>query len=191
MRRIECFSMSDASTIAAFVSEFSKLKGSAERALSQLSDADLYFRLSDDQNSIAVILKHMSGNLRSRFTQFLTADGEKPDRDRDSEFIEQQLPRAQIMADWESAWKTLFDTLLSLAPADLSRTVTIRQEPHTAVSAITRQLAHHAYHVGQIILLAKHIKGPGWQYITIPRGQSRQFNERMDAAYAKSNLPRP
>jgi hypothetical protein len=118
----------------------------------------------------------MAGNMRSRFTDFLTTDGEKPDRNREGEFEEQNVSRQQIMAWWEEGWRTVFDALSPLTDADLSRTVMIRNEPHTVFAAINRQTAHYAYHVGQILLIAKHIRGEGWTYLSIPPGGSEQFN---------------
>lgn len=163
--------------------EFAKLKRNAELAVGQLSDDQLHARLDDDANSIAVIMKHMAGNFRSRFTDFLSSDGEKSWRHRDNEFVEEPaLSRNDLMARWEVGWKVLFDALAALSDADLQRTVAIRGEPHSVFAALNRQTSHHANHVGQILLLARHFKGPGWQYITIPRGRSEQFNRQMQAA---------
>jgi hypothetical protein len=157
--------------------DFLSLKTLGERAFAQLADADFFWRLDNDANSIYVIIKHLAGNMVSRWTDLLTSDGEKPDRDRDGEFVEQVVPRAEIMAAWERGWSCLFDALGRLSGSDLMRTVYIRREPHTVLEAILRQLSHYAYHVGQIITLAKHIKGENWQCLSIPRGQSRQFNQ--------------
>lgn len=162
--------------LAAIVREFHYLKRLGERAMGQLGEADFHYRLHGDANSIAVIVKHLHGNMLSRFTDFLTTDGEKPTRDRDREFVEDSPPRQQVMERWESGWQCVFGALASLSDADLGRTVTIRTEPHTAFQAINRQTSHYGYHIGQIVLLARYIKGEAWQYITVPRGQSQQFN---------------
>jgi hypothetical protein len=149
----------------------------AEGALAQLRDDELFLQLDPESNSAAVLMKHISGNIRSRLTHFLTADGEKPDRHRDQEFeIAASTTRAQLMEMWEAAWKVAFDTIASLNPADLERTVTIRGEPLTALQAVHRAVAHYAYHVGQIVFLAKHIRGAEWKTLSIARGQSEQFN---------------
>jgi hypothetical protein len=162
--------------------EFRKLKRMAERAMEQLQEQDLLYRLNADANSIAVIVKHLAGNMNSRFTDFLTSDGEKPARDRDGEFVDEALSREQMMAMWESGWAVVFGAIAPLADTDLAKTITIRGEPHSVFKALNRQTSHYAYHVGQIVLLAKHIKlsrGEPWNYLTIPRGQSEQFNQRM------------
>jgi hypothetical protein len=164
--------------LSACVEEFHKLKQMAERAMEQLEEPDFHFRLHDDANSIGVIVKHLAGNMRSRFGDFVTSDGEKPGRDRDSEFIEDRIPREEIMNLWEGGWAVVFGALSPLSDSDLSRMVTIRGEPHTVFKAINRQTAHYGYHVGQIVLLARHIKGSEWKYLTIPRGQSEQFNTK-------------
>jgi len=168
-----------AAVLEALVGEFGRYKRTAERALDQLRDEDFFVRLNDRQNSIYVIVKHMAGNMRSRWTDFLTSDGEKPDRHRDDEFIEQSVPREQILRMWEEGWQCTFAALSELREGDLLKTVTIRGEPMTAVSAITRQVAHYAHHVGQIILIANHIKGPDWKWLTIPPGQSETYSRRM------------
>jgi hypothetical protein len=167
--------------LSAIVKEFRKTKQMAERAFEQLDDADFTFRLNADQNSLYVIVKHLSGNMISRWTDFLTSDGEKPGRDRDEEFAEPAGPvfRADVLALWDRGWSCVFSALEGLTDADLGRTVYIRTEPHSVFEAINRQTAHYAYHVGQIVLLAKHVKGPDWKYITIPRGRSDQFNRKM------------
>lgn len=149
----------------------------AEGAFAQLSD-DEFFRLIDPEaNSVALIVKHMAGNMRSRFTDFLTTDGEKPDRNRDTEFeMTPGTTRAEVMEWWERGWQIVFGAHESLRPEDIGRTVTIRGEPHTVLQAINRQVAHYAYHVGQIVFLAKHLKSSEWKSLSIPRGQSQQFN---------------
>lgn len=145
----------------------------AEGAIVQVDDAQLHAQIDPDSNSIAIVMRHLSGNMRSRFTDFLTTDGEKPDRNRDSEFDEHFLPtRGQLMQLWEVGWQIVFNTLGSLQPSDLLRTVTVRGEPLSVLQAINRQVAHYAYHVGQIVFLAKHLKGPAWKTLSIPKGQS-------------------
>jgi uncharacterized damage-inducible protein DinB len=149
----------------------------AEGAISQLRDDELLLQLDPESNSVAVLMKHIAGNIRSRFTDFLTTDGEKPDRHRDQEFeIVPGVTRAQLMEMWEAGWTILFDTISSLQSSDLQRTVTIRGEPLSVLQAMHRAVAHYAYHVGQIVYLAKHIRGAEWKSLSIPRGQSEQFN---------------
>jgi hypothetical protein len=156
---------------------FASQKRSAEKAIVQLPDDLLHVPLDENTNSVAVIMRHMAGNLRSRFTDFLTTDGEKPARNRDGEFVlDAQTPREQIMADWESGWRVLFNTLASLTPRDLTATVTIREEPYGVIDALHRALAHQAYHVGQITQLARFLAKDHWKTITIPRGGSDAFN---------------
>src|SRR5687768_6473321 len=166
--------------------QFGKIKKHVEDALAQVTDDDLNKPLDPESNSLALILKHMAGNMRSRFTDFLTSDGEKPDRDRDSEFVEEILPREQILSMWERGWACVFDAVASMKGDDLSRTVTVRLEPMTAAAAIARQVAHYGYHVGQITLLGKHFVGKDWKYITIPRGGTKDFNRRMGMERGKS-----
>jgi hypothetical protein len=156
--------------------QFAKLRSTAERAMAQVQDGDFAKLLDGENNSIAIVVKHVSGNLRSRCTDFLTSDGEKPDRDRDREFeLRPEDTRMRLSRDWAAAWDLLARTVDSLTPDDLGRTVTIRAEPHTVGQALNRHLSHLAYHVGQIVLLAKHWVGPDWQTLTIARGQSRAF----------------
>ncbi|HEV3052224.1 MAG TPA: DUF1572 family protein [Longimicrobium sp.] len=152
----------------------------ADDAMAQVDDAQFFASLGDEENGIALIVKHMAGNLRSRWTDFLTSDGEKPDRDRDAEFeVHGGDGRAALLEAWERGWATFLGTLDSLTPEDLERTVHIRGEPHTVIRAVDRGVAHACYHVGQIVLLAKHFAGPAWRTLSIPRGQSRQFNATM------------
>jgi hypothetical protein len=156
--------------------QFARLRSSAERAMAQVGDGDFARLLDGENNSIAITVKHVSGNLRSRCTDFLTSDGEKPDRDRDGEFeLRPEDTRMRLLRDWAQAWDLLAGTVASLTPDDLGRTVTIRAEPHTVGQALNRHLSHLAYHVGQIVLLARHWVGADWQTLTIPRGQSRTF----------------
>jgi hypothetical protein len=158
------------------VRTFHNYKTLGDSALSQIADPDLHTLLDPDANSVAVIMKHLSGNLRSRFTEFLTTDGEKPDRDRDAEFeVAERASRADINERWEAAWAIAFASLESLTRDDLERTVTIRGEPFLVVEALNRLATHAAYHVGQIVLLAKHFAGPSWRSLSIPKGQSRQY----------------
>jgi Protein of unknown function (DUF1572) len=152
-------------------------KRMGEGAIAQLSDEELFHCIDAESNSVAIVVKHIAGNMRSRFTDFLTADGEKPNRHRDTEFIlDSDTTRADVINCWEQGWKTVFDALGSLRPEDVTRTVTIRNEPHTVLQAINRQIAHYAQHIGQIVFLAKHLKGPEWTTLSIPRGKSEEFN---------------
>jgi Protein of unknown function (DUF1572) len=153
-----------------------KLKAQADKALGQIDHDHFFSVLDPEANSIALIMKHMAGNMRSRWTDFLNADGEKPDRDRDREFIiDADDTQARILSMWEEGWRALFAALSSLAIEDLGKTVSIRGEAHTVVEAINRQMTHYAGHVGQIVLLAKHYAGPKWRSLSIPRGQSKSF----------------
>jgi len=155
----------------------------AERAMAQLADADLHRALGPGENSIAVIVQHIAGNQLSRWTDFLATDGEKPDRDREGEFEERRLPRAELLVLWERGWAALFAALEPLGPADLARVVTIRGEPHTVLRAVMRQVSHYAQHVGQIVLLARHHAGERWTSLSIPRGGSADFNRTMSAKH--------
>jgi hypothetical protein len=156
--------------------EFRKYKRFAEKAIAQVGDDEFFRRLDPESNSIALIMKHISGNLRSRWRDFLTTDGEKPDRNRDSEFeMEDADTRDGILERWEAGWKLLFDALSPLTDDDLRKTVVIRGEPHTVVQAINRQLTHYASHIGQIVFLAKHLAGERWKTLSIPRGKSRDY----------------
>jgi hypothetical protein len=150
--------------------QFTRLKKLAEDALAQVSDEELLVTLDPESNSLAIIVKHMAGNLRSRFTDFLTTDGEKPNRNRDGEFeLADPADRAAVFADWESGWSRLFETLDGLTPEDLLRDVYIRSERHSVIQALDRQMTHHAYHVGQIVFLAKHLRSADWHTLSIPR----------------------
>jgi uncharacterized protein DUF1572 len=154
-----------------------KLKSQADKSLAQIDDAHLFAVLDPESNSIALIMKHMSGNMRSRWTDFLTSDGEKPDRDRDTEFEPGAGDtRARTLAAWEDGWSRVFEAVSSLSPEDLGRNVRIRGEAHSVLEAITRQTTHYAAHVGQIVLLAKHYAGPRWQSLSIPKGKSKDFD---------------
>jgi hypothetical protein len=158
---------------------FRTLKDLADRALAQARDEDLKVVLDPESNSLSAIVLHMGGNLRSRWTDFLTTDGEKPDRDRDSEFEPGGISRQNLLARWEDGWGRLFATLASLTDEDLTKTVTIRAEPHSVIQAIERSLAHAAYHVGQIVFLAKHLASGNWTTLSVPRGGTKAFNEKM------------
>jgi len=157
------------------------------RAIEQTPDSGLVATLDPESNSIATIVKHLSGNLRSRWSDFLTTDGEKPDRDRDSEFEAPPHTREEIVALWEAGWKVIFESLGNLTDADLTRTVLIRTEPHSVLQAIGRAFAHAAYHVGQIVYLAKHFTGERWSSLSVPKGKSAELNARMGLG---SNLSR-
>jgi len=165
---------------------FGYYKKLGERAMEQCPDPALGAILDGESNSIAVIVKHMSGNMRSRWTNFLTSDGEKPDRNRDSEFEAPPQTRAEMLALWEQGWKYLFDALSPLTDADLGRTITIRGEPHSVTQAINRQIAHYAYHIGQITFLAKHFaaRSGAWTALTVPRNKSGEFNARVACGQA-------
>lgn len=163
------------------IAVFRQYKKLAERAIEQAKDDDLFRALDDESNSIAIIVKHMVGNMRSRFRDFLTTDGEKPDRNRDSEFVDPPPSRDALMKLWEDGWNYVFGALEPLSDADLTRTVTIRGEAHSVMQAINRQIAHYSYHCGQIVLLAKHFQHDNWKPLTIPRGMSQQFLQRVSA----------
>jgi len=166
------------------VAIFRYYKRLAERAMEQVSDAQLFEALDDEANSIAVIVKHMTGNMRSRWTDFLTTDGEKPDRNRDGEFVDPPATRAALMALWENGWACVFEAIESLTDDDLTRTITIRGERHSAMQAINRQLAHYPHHVGQIVLLTKHFCCSEWQSLSVPRNRSAEFNQKVAAGEA-------
>ncbi|MGB8768331.1 MAG: DinB family protein [Candidatus Korobacteraceae bacterium] len=152
----------------------------ADAAIAQLTDEQFFAAPDLESNSVAIIVKHMAGNMRSRFTDFLTSDGEKADRNRDREFAAHaNAKRDEVLNAWEQNWQLVFDTINSLQPDDLARTVTVRGEPHFVLQAINRQVAHYAYHVGQIVFLAKHWKGADWKTLSVPKGQSEQYNAEM------------
>ena len=159
---------------------FRYYKKLAEGAFAQISEDDFFRTLDDESNSIAVNMKHMAGNMLSRWTDFLTTDGEKAERNRDMEFV--MLPettKEDMLAYWEKGWKCTFDALQPLTPDDLMRTVTIRGQDHTVVQAINRQLAHYAYHVGQIVYVAKHFRSSEWQSLSVPKNKSAEFNAKL------------
>ena len=158
---------------------FRYYKTLAERAIAQCSDAQLFESIDKESNSIAIIVKHMAGNMRSRWTDFLTSDGEKPDRNRDAEFETPPQTRSGLIALWEAGWKICLDALDALKDEDLTRTITIRTEPHSVMQAINRQVGHYAHHVGQIVFLAKHFTGENWQTLSVPKKKSADFNRRV------------
>jgi uncharacterized protein DUF1572 len=163
---------------------FRYYKKLAEGAMEQVTDEQLYAVLDAEMNSIAVVVKHMAGNMRSRWRDFLTSDGEKPDRRRDNEFVDPPPTRAALMQLWEEGWQYIFTALEPLTDADITRTVTIRGELHSVMQAINRQIAHYAYHCGQIVLLAKHFQHDRWKSLSIPRNKSTDFNKRVLAGEA-------
>jgi hypothetical protein len=151
-------------------------KRMGEAAMRQLRDEDFFVAIDPEANSIAVLVKHLAGNMRSRFTDFLNSDGEKPDRFRDREFeLNPATTRAEVMKWWEDGWACLFAAIDPLQPEDVMHTVTIRGEPHTVLQAINRQIAHYAQHVGQIVFLAKHLRSSEWKTLSIPRGKSEEY----------------
>jgi hypothetical protein len=161
------------------IDELRKVKRLADKAIAQLDDAQLWTRIDPESNSVAVVMRHMAGNMRSRWTDFRTSDGEKPDRQRDQEFEDAAVDRDALLAEWEDGWQRVFGALQSITDAELGETVYIREEPHTIFKALVRQLAPYAGHTYQILALAKHLKGSQWQTLSIPRGKSEEFNQRL------------
>jgi hypothetical protein len=160
--------------------QFRGHKRLAEGAIAQLRDEELFVTLDRESNSVAILVKHLAGNMRSRFTNFLTSDGEKPDRHRDQEFeLTDKTTRADVMRWWEDGWACVFAAIDSLKAEDLTRTVFIREEPHSVLQAVNRQIAHYAYHCGQIVFLAKHFRSSDWKSLSVPRGMSEEFNRKM------------
>lgn len=151
----------------------------AERAMDQIPEDKLFVAIDDEANSIAIIVKHMVGNMRSRWTDFLTSDGEKPDRNRDSEFVAPVETRTALMESWQQGWAQVFQAIEPLTDADLGRTITIRGEAHSVMQAINRGVGHYAYHTGQIVLLAKHFGGSQWQSLSVPKNKSAEFNRKV------------
>ena len=161
-------------------------KRMGEGAMNQLRDKEFFVTLDPESNSIAILVKHVAGNMRSRFTDFLTSDGEKPDRNRDREFVmHSDAKREEVLASWERNWQLVFEVLNSLSPEDMERTVTIRGEPHSVLQAVNRQVAHYSYHIGQIVFLAKHWKGADWKTLSVARGESEQHNMTMWEKFQK------
>ena len=166
---------------------FRDYKKLAERAFEQIDDEDFFRTIDRESNSIAVNMKHLAGNMLSRWTDFLTTDGEKPERDRDMEFVMlPQTTKAEMVAYWDKGWQCTFDAVQPLKPENLMRRVTIRGQDHTVVQAINRQLAHYAYHVGQIVYLAKHFKASDWQSLSVPKNKSAEFNKYLEEQMRKS-----
>jgi hypothetical protein len=166
------------------LSLFRYYKKLAEGAMEQVRDDQLFATLDPEMNSIAIIAKHMAGNMHSRWTDFLTSDGEKPNRNRDSEFLEPPTTRAAVIEMWNQGWAVLFQALEPLCDADVERSVSIRGEPHSVMQAINRQIAHYSYHCGQIVFLAKHWKASDWKSLSVPRNKSEEFNRRVLAGEA-------
>lgn len=154
---------------------FENMKKLADKAFAQTEDAHFYLTLDEESNSLELLIKHMHGNMLSRWTEFLTTDGEKETRQRDDEFESSQYSRDELISKWEEGWKVLFDTLHALTPDDVLRTVRIRGEGHSVLQAIQRQVSHYGYHVGQIVLLSKHWANLRWETLSIARGQSKAF----------------
>jgi hypothetical protein len=167
---------------------FRNYKQLAERAMEQVSDDDFFRQIDEESNSIAILVKHIAGNLHSRWTDFLTTDGEKPNRHRDNEFELIEESRESLMWFWEGGWQALFDNTGPLTVEDFEKNITIRGEPHTIVEAINRQMAHCAMHVGQIIFLAKHLRSSEWKTLSIPRNRSSDFNKFMSGKKATSKM---
>lgn len=164
-------------------------KRMAESAMAQLDDQEFFATIDPESNSVAVIAKQIAGNARSRFTDFLTTDGEKPDRFRDREFeMDGQTAREEVMSWWEEGWNTIFATLDGLRPEDLSRTIMIRREPHTVMQALNRALAHYAQHIGQIVFLAKHLRSSQWKTLSIPRGKSEDYKVANPAGASRGTV---
>ena len=163
---------------------FSYYKKLAEGAMAQVKDEQLLATLDGEMNSIATIVKHMAGNMRSRWTDFLTSDGEKPSRQRDTEFVDPPATRESLLALWEEGWSCVFRAMQSLSEEDLRKTVKIRGEAHSVMQAINRQIAHYSYHCGQVVFLAKHFAHAGWTSLSVPRGRSEEFSRRVQAGDA-------
>jgi len=167
--------------LADAITTFGAYKKLAEKALAQLRDEEYFMALDEESNSVAVIMKHLAGNMLSRWTDFLTTDGEKPERNRDMEFvIEPRTSKSEVIDYWERGWQRTFETLAALQPEDLLRTVMIRGEAHTVVRSIDRQLAHYPYHIGQIVFLAKHFRSADWKSLSIPKNKSAEFNQYLE-----------
>jgi Protein of unknown function (DUF1572) len=165
--------------LADAVQSFRNYKKLADRSIEQVSDEEFFTIIDAESNSIAVILKHIAGNLHSRWRDFLTTDGEKPDRDRDQEFEVIEDTRASLLESWEAGWRTLFNSIEPLTEEDFAKTITIRGEPHSVVEAINRQLMHYSYHIGQIVFLAKHLKSTEWKTLSVPRNRSGEYNKHL------------
>ena len=161
--------------------DFAKYKSLGDKTFEKLEDADFHYKISEEENSIAILIQHLCGNMFSRFTDFLTTDGEKPNRNRDTEFEERQLTREQLIKSWEDGWKVLNKAINSLSADDLICQVLIRNEPHSVIEALNRQATHYSYHIGQIILIAKQIKKENWKTLSVAKGKTKEFNRKMFA----------
>lgn len=159
--------------------QFRDYKLLAEKTFAQLQEGDFHFQPNEETNSIAINITHLHGNMLSRWTNFLTEDGEKEWRQRDDEFETHSYSQEKLLQLWEQGWQTVFNAVESLQPGDLEKTIYIRSKPLTVLDAINRQLTHYSYHVGQIVMLGKIVKGPSWKSLSIPKGQSAQFNDGM------------
>lgn len=173
--------------LADAILSYRSYKEMAEKALAQISDEEFFASIDAEANSVAVIVKHIAGNLRSRWTDFLTSDGEKADRNRDTEFELMDTSREALMEFWERGWQTLFEAIEPLTVEDFGRFITIRGEPHTICEALNRQMTHYAYHVGQIVLLAKHFRSADWKTLSVPRNKSAEFNRFLAEKEEKGN----
>ena len=161
--------------------QFQYYKALGEKTFTQLTDEQLFWQYNEESNSIATIVKHLSGNMLSRWTDFLTTDGEKPWRNRDSEFENDVMTKEVLLSQWEKGWKYLFDTLALLNEVDLEKEIFIRNQGHTVLEAINRQLAHYPYHIGQIVFIGKMICYSNWNSLSIPKGNSQQYNKEKFA----------
>jgi hypothetical protein len=177
-----------ANYLADAILSFRTCKTFAERGMGQVSDSEFFMQIDAESNSIAILVKHIAGNLHSRWRDFLTTDGEKEDRHRDTEFELIEDTRESLMSFWETGWQTLFDAIEPLTPDDLSQKVTIRGEPHTVVEAINRQMAHYPMHIGQIIFLSKHLRSTEWKTLSVPRNSSAHFNQYLAKKQASGDM---
>ncbi|HSE24237.1 MAG TPA: DUF1572 family protein [Pyrinomonadaceae bacterium] len=180
------------------ISSFHSYKKLADNAIAQVKDDELFVTIDDEANSIAIVMKHMAGNMFSRWTDFLTSDGEKPNRNRDMEFVIESKNKAELLAYWDGGWQCVFDAVESLQLEDFEKVITIRGQEHSIVQALNRQLTHYAYHIGQIVFLAKHFRSSEWKSLSIPKNKSAAFNQflgenkavgqqRMDVAMSFAN----
>lgn len=165
--------------LADAVQSFRNYKKLADKSIEQVSNEEFFRPIDPEANSIAVIVKHIAGNLRSRWSGFLTSDGEKPDRNRDSEFVSATDTRENLLVSWDKSWQILFDSIEPLTVEDFAKTITIRGQAHTICEAINRQLTHYAYHIGQIVFLAKHFRSENWQTLSVAKNKSAEFNNFM------------
>lgn len=161
------------------VERFKSVKTLGDKTIEQLSEQDIHWTYNQESNSVAVIVKHLSGNMISRWTDFLTSDGEKENRNRDEEFIDDIFSKSELMRVWEKGWNVLIDTLTGLKEEDLLKTIKIRGEKHFVLEAIERQMTHYAYHVGQIVYIGKQLKDSEWKTLSIPRGKSEDYRKEM------------